>query len=138
MPTLSKARHVSVSIERPPEDVYGFAADPENLPRWASGLGGSIRQEGGEWIAEGPMGQIRIRFAPPNDLGVLDHDVTLPTGETVHNPMRVVPNGAGSELTFTLFRRPEMTGEQFERDAETVRKDLLTLKAILEGREPTT
>jgi uncharacterized protein YndB with AHSA1/START domain len=138
MPTLPEPRHVTVSIERPPEEVYAFAADPENLPRWASGLGGSIRQEGGEWIAEGPMGKIRIRFAPRNDLGVLDHDVTLPSGETVHNPLRVVTNHGGSELTFTLFRRPEMTGDEFEQDAETVREDLLTLKAILEGREPTT
>ena len=135
MPTLPEARYVSVSIERPPADVYAFAADPENLPRWASGLGGSIRESGGEWIAEGPMGQIKIRFAPPNDLGVLDHDVTLPTGETVHNPMRVVPNGAGSELTFTLFRRPDMTDEQLEKDAEWVRKDLLKLKALLEGEQ---
>lgn len=137
MPTLPETRHVSVTIDRPPEQVYALASNPENLPRWASGLGGSIRESGGEWIAEGPMGQVKIRFAPPNDLGVLDHDVTLPTGETVHNPMRVVPNGTGSELTFTLFRRPEMTGDEFEQDAETVRKDLLTLKAILEGSEPT-
>lgn len=138
MPTLPETRLVSVTIERPPAEVYAFASNPENLPRWASGLGRSIRQEGGEWIAEGPMGQVKIRFAPPNDLGVLDHDVTLPTGDTVHNPMRVVPNGIGSELTFTLFRRQEMSGDQLEQDAETVRKDLLTLKAILEGSEPTT
>jgi hypothetical protein len=33
----------------------------------------------------------------------LDHDVTLPSGETLSNPMRVVPNGTGSEVVFTLF-----------------------------------
>lgn len=133
MHTLLEARHVSVSIERPPEDVYAFASDVENLPRWASGLGGSIRKVEGEWIADGPMGAIKVRFAAPNELGVLDHDVVLPTGETVHNPMRVVPNATGSELTFTLFRRPDVTDEQLERDAEWVRKDLLALKALLEG-----
>lgn len=138
MPTLPETRHVSVSIDRPPQEVYAFAAEPENLPRWASGLGGSVRKEGDGWIADGPMGQIEIRFAPTNDLGVLDHDITLPTGETVHNPMRVVPNGTGSELTFTLFRRPEMTHGDFEQDAKTVRKDLMTLKAILEGTESAT
>lgn len=132
MPTLLKVRHVSVSIRRSPEEVYAFASNVENLPRWASGLGGSIRNVDGEWVTEGPMGTIKVRFAEPNDLGVLDHDVVLPSGESVHNPMRVVPNGTGSEVSFTLLRPPDATEEQFERDAEWVEKDLRTLKELLE------
>ena len=132
MPPLLKARHVSVSILRSPKEVYAFASNIENLPRWASGLGGSIRNVDGEWVAEGPMGAITVRFAAPNELGVLDHDVALPSGEMVHNPMRVVPNGAGSEVIFTLFRQEEVTDGQFERDAEWVEKDLWTLKELLE------
>lgn len=133
MQTLLPVRHISVSIRCSPEDVYAFASNLENLPRWASGLGGSIRNAGGEWIADGPMGPVKVRFAAPNELGVLDHDVVLPSGTTVHNPIRVVPNGTGSEVTFTLFRQPEVPEEQFERDAEWVEKDLRTLKDLLEG-----
>ena len=132
MSTVLEVRHVSVSIRRSPQDVYAFASNVENLPRWASGLGGSIRNVGGEWIADGPMGQVKVRFAPPNELGVLDHEVVLPSGTTVYNPMRVVPNGTGSEVTFTLFRQPNTPREQFERDAEWVEKDLRTLKDLLE------
>lgn len=132
MQTLLEARHVSVSIQRPPQDVYAFASNIENLPRWATGLGGTIRKVGGDWIAEGPMGPVKIRFAKPNELGVLDHDVVLPSGVTIHNPMRVVPNGTGSEVTFTLIRQPDVPEERFEQDAEWVEKDLRTLKAILE------
>ena len=36
-------------------------------------------------------------------LGVPDHDV-LESGVTVHNPIRVVPNGSGSTVIFTLMR----------------------------------
>lgn len=133
MPTLLETRHVSVSIGRPPEDVYAFASDPRNLPRWASGLGGSIRELVGEWVADGPMGRITVRFAEPNDFGVLDHEVVLPSGDTVHNPLRVVPNGTGSEVIFTLFRQPDMSEEKLAEDAEWVEKDLRALKAILEG-----
>ncbi|RYE76650.1 MAG: SRPBCC family protein [Myxococcales bacterium] len=32
------SRHVSQVIARTPAEVYAFAADPDNLPRWASGL----------------------------------------------------------------------------------------------------
>jgi hypothetical protein len=47
--------------------------------------------------------------------------------------MRVIANGTGSEVLFTLFRLPDMTAEAFARDAEWVERDLKALKALLEG-----
>ncbi|MGH9456384.1 MAG: SRPBCC family protein [Thermoanaerobaculia bacterium] len=131
---MQQVRHISISIARPPEEVYAFASEARNLPRWAAGLARSqVRQEGDEWVAEAPFGKVRIRFAPPNPFGVMDHDVRLESGITVHNPMRVVPNGEGSEFVFTLIRRPEMSDRQFEDDAAAVAKDLARLKEILES-----
>jgi uncharacterized protein YndB with AHSA1/START domain len=127
-----ESRTISVAIARPPGEVYDFASVPENLPRWASGLGTAGARDGADWVSRMEVGTVRVRLVPRNTLGVLDHDVTLPDGTVVTNPMRVVPNGAGSEVSFTLFRRPEMTGEMFEADAATVRADLHTLKRLLE------
>jgi hypothetical protein len=131
---LLEVRHVSVSIARPPSDVYEFAAKPENMPKWAAGLGKTFRPQGdGSWIAEGgPVGSATVRFVERNRLGVLDHDVAVPNGETVHNPIRVVPNGTGSEVIFTLFRRPGVSAAEFASDARAVEKDLTTLKRHLE------
>jgi hypothetical protein len=70
-----------------------------------------------------------------NQFGVLDHDVTVPTGETVHNPIRVIPNGDGSEIVFTLFRRAGVTAAEFDRDVRAVEKDLRTLKRLLERQK---
>jgi hypothetical protein len=64
---------------------------------------------------------------------VLDHDVTLPSGETVHNPMRVLANGDGSEVVFTLYRRPAVSDAEYEADAAAVAADLERLKALLEA-----
>jgi len=129
--------HISVFIDRRPDEVYAFASDPRNLPRWAAGLARSeVRQEGDEWVADSPMGQVRIRFVPENPHGVMDHDVTLESGVAVHNPMRVVPNGDGSELIFTLCQQPDMTDEKFAEDRAAVEKDLQTLKEILERQPP--
>jgi hypothetical protein len=50
----------------------------------------------------------------------------------VYNALRVTPNGSGAEVSFTLLRLPDMTEEDFERDAEMVRADLETLKSLLE------
>ena len=132
------SQHIGVSINRPPSEVYRFASDPRNLPRWASGLGGSISNVDGDWVAESPMGAIRIRFADENALGVLDHDVTLPSGETFYNPMRVFSNGDGSELVFTLYRQPDVTDEAFGDDARTITRDLAVLKALMEDQAPDT
>jgi uncharacterized membrane protein len=130
------AKHLSVSIDRPVAEVYGFTASPENLPQWAAGLSGSIRRAGEEWIAASPTGPVTIRFAAGNRFGVLDHDVTLPSGKRVYNSMRVFPNNDGSEVIFTLYRRPGMSDQAFAEDAETVLQDLQRLKTLLEHSRP--
>lgn len=130
----SKSRHLSIVIDRPPTAVYEFAADPANLPRWAAGLAASaVERVDGQWVAHSPMGRVTISFAERNPFGVLDHVVTLPTGETVYNPLRVLPDGDASEVVFTLRRQPGMTDEQFDEDADAVRADLDSLKRILEA-----
>jgi Polyketide cyclase / dehydrase and lipid transport len=130
---MYRAHTVSVGIAMDPKRVYAYAADPANLPRWAPGFVQSIEEQGAAWIATTTLGQVTFRFAPTNDFGVLDHDVELPSG-TFHNSMRVVPNGAGSEVLFTVLQLPGVTDEQFQRDMDTVRADLNKLRTILEHR----
>jgi hypothetical protein len=129
-----ESRHVSVSIQRPAELVYRYVTNPANLPAWAAGLGGSIEQVGDDWFADSPMGRVLVRFVPDNPFGVADHDVTLPSGETVRNPMRVLPDGTdGCELVFTVRSQPGTTDDQFAADCAAVAADLATLKQLLEG-----
>lgn len=131
--TTYPTKHISVTINRSVHDVYQFASDPQNLPKWAEGLSRStLTKLGDEWVADSPMGKVKVKFAAPNNFGVLDHDVTLPSGDVNYNPLRVVRNGRGSEVTFTLFRRPKVTDAEFEKDASAIQKDLTKLKAILE------
>jgi len=130
---MHDVKHISTYIHRTPEEVYAFASNPENLPTWAAGLAISeIKKDGNVWVAEAPFGKAKIRFAEANAFGVMDHDVELDSGVVVHNPMRVVPNGDGSEFIFTLLRQPGMADDQFADDAQAVTKDLRTLKELLE------
>jgi hypothetical protein len=62
----------------------------------------------------------------------LDHDVTLPSGVKVYNPMRALPKNDGSELVFTLYRRPDVSDQEFAQDGQSVEKDLAKLKTLLE------
>src|SRR3989338_11346719 len=126
-----KSRYISVPIDCPPDQVYEFASNLANLGKWATGLG-AARNVNGDWVADSPIGKIKIRFAEKNKFGVLDHDVILESGEKFDNPMRVFANGEGSELVFTLFKRGSMTDKMLDEDAKTVLKDLEKLKALLE------
>lgn len=130
---MINVRLLTVSIARPPAIVYGFASNPENLPQWVRSFCLSVKKTGDQWQMETPTGWITIHFVPANDFGVLDHVVTLPDGQAIFNPMRVVANGEGSEVTFTLFQLPAMSDEQFVKDAGMVEADLRSLKAVLEG-----
>jgi len=132
---MHDVQHISVSIARRPAEVYEFASDPRNLPRWAAGLARSeVRRDGDEWVADAPFGKIRVRFVQRNSFGVMDHDVKLESGVSIHNPMRVVPNGEGSEFVFTLIRQPGMSDGQFAKDKAAVENDLKTLKDLLERK----
>jgi hypothetical protein len=126
---------VSETINAPAAVVYDYVRDPANLPAWAPGLvgEGAVEQVDGAWVAHSPMGRIVIAFAEPNPYGVLDHDVTLPDGQVVSNPFRVVPYGDGSELTFALRRRPGMSDDDFAADTAAVAADLAAIKRLLEA-----
>lgn len=127
------ARIVHVSINRDWRDVYDFAGKPENMPLWASGLASGLESDGEDWVADGgPLGSIRVSFVPPNEFGVIDHTVTIESGLRVYNALRIVPNGDGCEVMFTLLRLPGMTDEQFAADAAHIQKDLATLKSMME------
>ena len=142
-----RTRHVSTVIRRPPEQVYAYARDPANLGAWAAGLastriehgdeGGGTNGEGDRdpdrgdtLVVDSPMGRVSVRFLPRNELGVLDHEVTLPDGTVTYNPLRVLPHPDGAEVIFTLRG---VDDDEFERDAAMVAEDLARLRAVFEG-----
>ncbi|MCQ4629364.1 SRPBCC family protein [Shinella sp. CPCC 100929] len=135
--TTMPARIIHRTIRRDWRTVYAFAAKPENMPLWASGLASGLTRDGEDWIADGgPIGNVRVRFAPPNDFGVVDHTVTLPNGLVVENALRIVPNGDGCEVMFTLLRQPDMDDAAFESDAAHVTRDLEALVKLMEQETP--
>ncbi|WP_404433861.1 SRPBCC family protein [Microbacterium lacus] len=124
-----RSHHVSRVIAADVATVYDFAADLRNLPVWAAGLAQSeVTQEGDALFVESSMGRVRIQFVERNSFGVLDHDVTLPSGVVVTNPMRVFSHPNGAEVIFTV-RQIDMTDEEFARDIAMIEADLDRLAA---------
>lgn len=129
-----RSRTLSVSIERQPQEVYRFISDPQNLPKWATSFCQSVKKSRDEWIVETPLGPMKIRFVERNDFGVLDHYVSPTPDQEILNLMRVVPNGTGSEVIFTLFQLPEISNDRYAEDLGMVERDLKVLKSVLENR----
>ena len=132
MPTLA-ARHLSISIDVAFDRAYAYAREPAHFADWAAGLAETLHHSERGWVALTPAGEAEVEFSPPNDYGVLDHRVRLPGQPVIDIPLRMIANGDGTEVLFTLFRQPQMDDAAFERDAALVQRDLLALKRRLEG-----
>ena len=114
-------------------EAMAVAADLARLPEWASGFATAARPDPDDadvWLVDAPFGTVRARFAIDVERGILDHDVTMPDGEVVHNRLRIEAGGDESEAVFTLVRRPGMTDDELAADEAAVRADLSRLAAL--------
>ena len=133
---MQKSETISIPVNRPYREVYEFLAEPHNFPSWASNLGSRFEHlEGQLWVTETRKGRVVIRFAKRNEYGILDHAV-YPEGspEPPATPMRVIANGDGAEILFTLLQRPGMSDEAFASELEWTRSDFEALRSMLESR----
>lgn len=133
MAGLLKSRTLSVSIGCDLQTVYEFVSNLENLPQWAKTFCRSVKQSGGGWVIDTPHGPMKISIAGKNEAGIVDHCVSPAPGVEIFVPMRVVRNGAGSEVLFTVFQQLGMSDEQYAEDIGLVEQDLATLKRTLEA-----
>ena len=133
---MFKSRTISIPINRPYAEVYEFLAEPRNFPSWASNLGADFAHVGGTEWATTRTGRVILRFSARNDFGVLDHAVYAEGTKPIITPMRVIANGDGAEILFTLLQRPGMTDAEFESEAEWVRSDFDALRSLFETATP--
>lgn len=124
----------TVSIARPPADVFAFVADPANWPRWAVVNVQAVEPTADPdwWLMGTPRGPARLRVRGEAAMGLLDHDyVDREAAWSV--PARVVPNGEGSEFMITFFQPPGFTDDYFDQQIALVDKEMAALKRELEA-----
>ena len=128
-----RAEVVHVSILAPPQRVFEFLADVNHWKEWAPWVRAVHKSSDREWILDTDTGPMPLRFGVANSLGVLDHTVTLASGVTIYNSMRVSANGSGSELMMIVLQTPPATSEQFAQDVQAVRDDFARIKKVVEA-----
>jgi hypothetical protein len=130
---VQRAEVIHLSILAPPRQVIAFLVDVHNWMTWAPWIRSVSRSSARGWIFDTDAGPMNVRFVEQNTVGVLDHEVTLPSGVSVLNSMRVLANGSGSELMMVVFQSPATSTEEFERDVQAVRDDLTRIKKLSEA-----
>ena len=123
--------HTSILSAR--DDDVSFLSDLNTWNTWAPWIRSVRRSSARDWTLDTEAGTMKVGFVESNSLGVLDHEVTLESGVTVLNSMRVLPNGTGSEVVMVVFQSPSVSTEEFERDIQAVRDDLARLKTAAEA-----
>jgi uncharacterized protein YndB with AHSA1/START domain len=113
----------STSIARPADEVFAFASDPRNDPRWHTDILEARLTEGG---SVGPGSTFAIRIKP--FMGQSEGSVTVSEYEP---PRRVVLRGRMGKLTPTVILtvEPEGQGSRFTRRVEMEPPGLLRLMA---------
>ena len=133
---MLKSQTLSVQIRRPRAQVYAYLADPANLANWTMVEGGARVPEAGPlvWSFDGPRGKVLVHFTPLNDHFILDYRLVM-DGHTARAAyVRLLENGAGTELVHTSVQQPGIDDAQFDSEEEWMRSDLLVLKSLLDAR----
>lgn len=134
MPTMT-TETLSVTIDARFDDVFADLANPVTHPEWATEFFAGPATPGerpGEAVATVPAmgGPVRIRIdADPTcgriDMGLAPGDA--PFGPPL--PIRLIRNGDGVDVLFTLARTPGQTSEAWEAGLDGMKRELENLRA---------
>jgi hypothetical protein len=127
----------AITIEAAAKEVFAFAADPENLPRWAVGFCRAIRPDlgtPGRWIVTTAQGDVALRYVIDAAFGAIDFYLAPAPGVELPAFSRVVPNGEGAEYVFTQFQSPGMPDDVFEGQVRALVEELQVLRGLIMAR----
>jgi hypothetical protein len=130
---------VTVTIDAPLVKVAADLADPTTHPEWATEFyaGPARPAAGGEFLAPVPMmgGEVRHRIDADIARGILD--LYLAPQELPPIPVRLVPNGDGVDVLWTLARFPGVSDHAWQQGLAAMARELQALKRRHETQTPT-
>ena len=130
--TVHRAETRSIAIAAPPEVVHAYVADPPNLPAWAPAFADAVRPaEDGTWTVASGGAEFAIRLPASAAHGTAD--IVAAADPRRGAFLRVLPNGDGSELLFTLVFAPGTPAAAIGRQMATVEEELAAVRRVVEG-----
>jgi hypothetical protein len=125
---------VTTIIDAPPRDVFGYLADVDNLPDWATEFARELKHVDGRHKVVNGLGEFFFELHADEATGVIDMLAGPTEDELAVFPTRVValPDGS-SAFTFTMFQPPGMPDELFESQYASLRRELENVRRRFGG-----
>ncbi len=95
------SKTLTASLQRDPQAAFEWISDPANLPAWAAMVGS-------------PGGPLRVRFIREDRARVVDILVQVSEGVELTHAIRLVANGEGSEIVWTLVKPEGLSDSAFQ------------------------
>jgi hypothetical protein len=112
----------SLGIAAAPAVVHAYLSDGNNLPDWAPGFAPRIRESDGSWRISRDGVEFTIDLvAEPRSRTV---DFLAAGGHARGLYARVLPNGDGSELLFTIMFTPDTPEDVIAAQMVTLEMEL--------------
>ena len=122
---------VTAVLDAPPEKVFAYLAEIENLPDWATEFARELRREGDDYKVVNGLGEFYFRIAAHPDTGVIDMFSGPTKDEMALFPTRVVrlPDDRAA-YTFSMFQVPGMPTELFESQRASLQREFTNIERI--------
>ena len=130
--SLGRAETRSISISAPPESVLELLGDARRLPDWAPAFASAVEPDGEDWLIDTDSARFRVRIRVSSEYGTVD--LLRPGDPRRGARMRVLHNGDGSELLFTLVFAAATEGSAIAQQMITVEAELRTVRDLCEAQ----
>ena len=123
-------RTVTAVLDTPPEEVFAFLSNVDNLPLWATDFARELKYEDGQAKVVNGLGEFYFRIDADPDTGVIDMYAGPSNNEMALFPTRVVALGpTKSAYSFTMFKAPGMPDELFESQYQSLQREFDNIRA---------
>jgi len=125
-----RSETVTTVLDAPPDEVFDWMSQIENLPRWATDFARELVREGERWKVRNGLGEFYFEIRADRETGVIDM-LSGPTPEELAVfPTRAVGlPGGRTAYTFTMFQAPDMPDELFESQHASLKREFRNIEA---------
>jgi hypothetical protein len=122
---------VTATFATPPEEVFAYLSDIDNLPGWATEFARELKVVDGRHKVVNGLGEFFFEVRADRESGVIDM-LAGPSEDALQLfPTRVVPLAdGGSAFTFSMFQAPGQPAEQFELQYQSLLREFENLRSL--------
>jgi hypothetical protein len=124
-----KSHTVTTVLPAPPDRVFAYLSDIENLPDWATEFARELKVVEGRHKVVNGLGEFFFEIHADADTGVIDMLAGPDEEQLALFPTRVVPIGEDrSAFTFTMFQWPGQPDDLFESQYASLQREFANIE----------